>query len=547
MRVTGEQHCRERSGAELTDQAYKHTTCSLCYQFLIKENIAFRTFYYSRSTGEICLSSSNQSEVFCPSYENNTIMNYVCETLSTVEKCNQWKMCCESAWECCLSQKLYNTTTLEGAFCPMTWDGWECWGRTQAGKVVSHKCPSFISYTPKEAEARKFCTENGTWWRDSSRHEHTDYDQCLSVTKLQEKINFFKEVTLVRIAVNSVGLLFLLSSIGLFLLYRQLRIQQRIKLHVHLFLSLLVRGIIELCWDVVIRYKRVEDNSHHTDQIGCKILFVLNRFGWSAPFFWMLCEGFFLHRLLIKTFERQKTLIFYYLFGWGTPLVLTITYLIAKISSDSSSETASENNCWLDSSSSGKELYWIIFAPTILCLLLNLLFFINILRILVRQVRTLPSEPSNFRKAIKATFILIPLFGLHQFFLIYQPTAEESAYNFFQMAGGIINNAQGIIVALIFCFANGEVISHIKSSYDTMRLQQSLDRRKSLTTSQTNTRRLSASSVNINQNGLPHVSSFHDISDTLNLADNNNIPMEDFQTNGIINPSCDSKENDEVQ
>jgi hypothetical protein len=79
-----------------------------------------------------------------------------------------------------------------------------------------------------------------------------------------------------------------------------------------------------------------------------------------------------------------------------------------------------------------------------------------------------------------------------------------------------------------------------------MKLQQSIDRRKSVT-SQTNTRRCSASSVNIiNPNSLPYVSSFHDLSDTLNLAENNNIPMEDLQNNGVINQGCEKKENGQV-
>lgn len=50
--------------------------------------------------------------------------------------------------------------------------------------------------------------------------------------------------------------------------YRQLRIQQRIKLHVHLFLSLLVRGVLELCWDVAVRYRRLEQGSQGTDEVA---------------------------------------------------------------------------------------------------------------------------------------------------------------------------------------------------------------------------------------------------------------------------------------
>lgn len=65
-----------------------------------------------------------------------------------------------------------------------------------------------------------------------------------------------------------------------------------------------------------------------------------------------------------------------------------------------------------------------------------------------------------FRKALKATFILIPLFGLHQFFLIYQPTADEDGYEFFQMVGGVINNAQ-VLVLQNNKFINYSVQAHL--------------------------------------------------------------------------------------
>lgn len=544
--AVGAEFCRVRSSVHLSDQAYRQTACTLCYTYLVKsnDNPQFRS---SQAAEGICLNHTTRNEIVCPTHDNQTTMDYVCNTLST-SKCLQWTACCISAWECCLSHKQNNTSRRAAMnFCPGTWDGWLCWDRSPAGSVVSQACPSFLKYSSADARAVKNCTERGVWWSDVTLGEHTDYSQCLSGRSLQDKIDFFKKVTVVRISVNSVGLVLLCSSIGILLFYRQLRIQQRIKLHVHLFLSLLVRGVLELCWDVAVRYRRLEQGSQGTDELGCKFLYIMNRFGWSAPFFWMLCEGFFLHRLLIKTFERQKTLIYYYIFGWGTPVLLILVYLSIKIETSKSSTSSSTDYCWLDTASSAETgLYWIIFAPTILCLGLNLVFFINILRILIRQVRTLPSEPSNFRKALKATFILIPLFGLHQFFLIYQPTADEDGYEFFQMVGGVINNAQGILVALIFCFLNGEVISHIRSSYDTLRLQQSIDRRKSLT-SQTNTRRFSASSVNIHQNGLPYVSSFHDLNDTLKLAEKNNIPMEEIHADGMVNPGCETTENGHVQ
>lgn len=36
----------------------------------------------------------------------------------------------------------------------------------------------------------------------------------------------------------------------------------------HLFLSLLVRGVLELCWDVAVRYRRLEQGSQGTDEVA---------------------------------------------------------------------------------------------------------------------------------------------------------------------------------------------------------------------------------------------------------------------------------------
>ena len=49
---------------------------------------------------------------------------------------------------------------------------------------------------------------------------------------------------------------------------------------------------------------------------------------------------------------------------------------------------------------------------------------------------------SYFRKALKATFVLIPLFGLQQFLVIYRPPAAAAisfAYEIFQ---SVIKNTQ---------------------------------------------------------------------------------------------------------
>jgi hypothetical protein len=62
------------------------------------------------------------------------------------------------------------------------------------------------------------------------------------------------------------------------------------------------------------------------------------------------------------------------------------------------------------------------------------------------------------RKAVKATLVLVPLFGLHFGITIYRPQSAtcqwEELYAYLDI---LLDGLQGAIVALIFCYMNGEV------------------------------------------------------------------------------------------
>ncbi|GFY68322.1 calcitonin gene-related peptide type 1 receptor [Trichonephila inaurata madagascariensis] len=70
----------------------------------------------------------------------------------------------------------------------------------------------------------------------------------------------------------------------------------------------------------------------------------------------------------------------------------------------------------------------------------NLIFLCNIIRVLVTKLRaTHSNEPSQYRKAVRATLVLVPLFGLHFFLIIYRPPQSSrcdflQAYTYFSHA-----------------------------------------------------------------------------------------------------------------
>ncbi|XP_022235093.1 calcitonin gene-related peptide type 1 receptor-like [Limulus polyphemus] len=117
-------------------------------------------------------------------------------------------------------------------------------------------------------------------------------------------------------------------------------------------------------------------------------------------------------------------------------------------------------------------------APNLLCLLLNLAFLCNIIRVLVTKLRAVhTNEPSQFRKAVRATLVLVPLFGLHFTLIIYRPDSGScgwlEAYFYLSYA---MDGLQGCMVAFIFCYMNGEVQYLLKRSFHRFKLKRNLAR-----------------------------------------------------------------------
>ncbi|ESN90936.1 hypothetical protein HELRODRAFT_182402 [Helobdella robusta] len=86
-----------------------------------------------------------------------------------------------------------------------------------------------------------------------------------------------------------------------------------------------------------------------------------------------------------------------------------------------------------------------------------------------------PHEPNNFRRALKATCMLVPLFGLHFIFTLSRPksthpefinnsgliTYDESKWHHYHYMIDSIINSQGFVVSIIYCFLNEEVLGHL--------------------------------------------------------------------------------------
>lgn len=68
-----------------------------------------------------------------------------------------------------------------------------------------------------------------------------------------------------------------------------------------------------------------------------------------------------------------------------------------------------------------------------------------------------PSSSSRTGKAVRATLILIPLLGLQYIVTPFRPEPGTSWEPVYQVTSAIVASCQGLCVALLFCFCNGEV------------------------------------------------------------------------------------------
>lgn len=68
-----------------------------------------------------------------------------------------------------------------------------------------------------------------------------------------------------------------------------------------------------------------------------------------------------------------------------------------------------------------------------------------------------PATSSRTGKAVRATLILIPLLGLQYIVTPFRPEPGTSWEPVYQVTSAVVASGQGLCVALLFCFCNGEV------------------------------------------------------------------------------------------
>uniref|UniRef100_A0A915L206 Calcitonin receptor n=1 Tax=Romanomermis culicivorax TaxID=13658 RepID=A0A915L206_ROMCU len=235
--------------------------------------------------------------------------------------------------------------------CPMTWDGWQCWQPAEPGTEVRGECP-YYTYSmpnimstpdPKDYFSVKECTNKAKWWKiNNSTVEWTDYRKC-ATSKLYERqkleyelahvsspkpytlstIQMMQEESLkhfLGVSAFAISVLAIIPALIIFNVYRSLRVD-RIRIHKHLLLSLLLTGMFYIFNNIFFIVDDAPGSSMlESNHALCRLAFLIQlRYFRTSNYMWMLCEGFYLYKLLlIDAFSSENSsLIIYYLSGWA--------------------------------------------------------------------------------------------------------------------------------------------------------------------------------------------------------------------------------------
>ncbi|XP_075587333.1 secretin receptor isoform X2 [Dermatophagoides farinae] len=359
--------------------------------------------------------------------------------------------------------------------CESWWDGIFQWPESKSNTTVQIPCHKIFATTMGNVDAddyerqtlyaRRQCGSNGQWgWNN-----WTNYTDCLNLLAMQEK----DSSTTARIqgVVSYIALLLLIASmvsliisIVIFVSFKPLKCL-RIKVHKNLCIALLMNCCLYIIMNLLVNIQKLDIST--SLPWFCKSLKALNIYSSMATINWMFVEGFLFHKTLLAPFH-QNTRIYlfgYYFIGWIFPAICVLAWALSVEFLSS----VGEKLCWEGFGNSNT--IFIVSVPMIICVAVNFLFLINIIRILLMKLRADNKSDIVTMKAIKATAFLIPLLGIHHLVVLYNPsTFNRKLVSIYIVINVMFQSVQGIIVSVLYCFTNQEVRTVLNAAWSRRRM-----------------------------------------------------------------------------
>uniref|UniRef100_A0A3B4B5E7 Secretin receptor n=1 Tax=Periophthalmus magnuspinnatus TaxID=409849 RepID=A0A3B4B5E7_9GOBI len=343
--------------------------------------------------------------------------------------------------------------------CSALWDHLNCWPPSVPGQTVSQPCPDFFNSDGKihldaiihtmmhgliiiSNQIALICFEGQTVKQASETHMYFSY------VKTMYTVGY------------ALSLISLTIAITIFCLFRKLHCTRNY-IHIQLFLSFILRAIFIFIRDSMLF---TNEELYHCDYypVACKVVLMFSNYSILANYSWLLSEGHYLFTLITRSFfSLKKHLVWYIILSWGKKQEYKTNIM-------PTSPSAPDHNCEYLS-------FWHFLIDNTLfkclsiifiVLQMNVIFFLGILRIIVNKLR-MPDAQRNelkqYKRLIKSTFFLVALFGLQYIVFAFLPTIRKYCL--------------GFVVAVLYCFLNGEVQHEIQRRWRRWRMTRLLPSR----------------------------------------------------------------------
>ncbi|XP_028260061.1 pituitary adenylate cyclase-activating polypeptide type I receptor-like isoform X1 [Parambassis ranga] len=334
--------------------------------------------------------------------------------------------------------------------CPWFWDNLTCWQPARVGDVIEVNCPELFSqvFSEEDYEVGKVsrnCTEYG--WSETFPHY---VDACLyEEGNSSHPDMYYVSVKALYTVGYSTSLVSLTTAMVILCRFRKLHCTRNF-IHMNLFVSFILRAISVFIKDGVLYAK--EDSEHcfiHT--LECRAVMIFFHYCVLSNYFWLFIEGLYLFTLLVETFFPEKRYFYWYIIiGWGTPTVCVTIWAVLRLHFD-------DIGCW--DMNDNAAIWWVIKGPVLASIMVNFVLFIGIIIILVQKLQSPDiggKESSIYLRLARSTLLLIPLFGIHYTVFAFSPENVSKRERLVFELG--LGSFQGFVVAVLYCFLNGEYI-----------------------------------------------------------------------------------------
>ncbi|XP_060580303.1 corticotropin-releasing factor receptor 2-like isoform X2 [Ruditapes philippinarum] len=332
-------------------------------------------------------------------------------------------------------------------YCNSSWDNFSCWPRTLAGTSAMIPCPGYLDGINENNNATKYCNENGTW------AEKAVYDLCVIEDENAQMDSDMPHLMAIRVIYNvgfCISTLALIIALFIFIYFRSLRCLRN-SIHCHLIVTFIIKNIVWIIMRHSLMY--MQDSAYSW---CCKTLTSIFNFAHATNFFWMFVEGLYLHVIIVWTYSADKIKLRYLLFiGWGLPSINIIAWVIIRAVYDN-------DHCWFPHPEGNSVYDYVYIGPILFVLLANIIFLSTIVWVLITKLRASNSLDTQYRKAVKATIILFPLLGITYVLFIIPPSDHPQVKLVFRYINAVLQSFQGLMVAIFYCFLNGEVKGVLK-------------------------------------------------------------------------------------